>query len=703
MTRDASQPRYAPDVRWDVRIPVRDGLELSANLWLPVPLASGTQERFPVILEMIPYGKDSWRRNADVARGEWLAARGFALCRLDVRGTGSSPGIAMDEYTEAETRDGYDAVEWLAAQPWCNGNVGMWGISYGGFTAIQVAKLRPPHLRAILPMYATDDRYRDDVHVRGGCVTASEKSQYAVSQLGMNAMPPLPAFRGAGWRDEWRARLEQTPPWLFAWIREQTDGPYWRRGSLAPDYEALECAVFQVAGWSDSYVDPAFRIQERCTNATRRTLVGNWVHSFPDDAYPGPNLDWLHEMVRFFDRYLKGVANGWEDEPALSWFEHEWAEPEPFPREWPGRWRAAAAVPVPGVVTRSLHLGDRSLGEGAPGGAGLGDAGPGDAGLGDAELGDASPDGGIDAVPHRATVGTSGALSWGAGWHPNGLARDLRPDELRGLAYTSAPLEGPLSVIGIPEAVLHVSTMMPVATCVVRLSEVSPDGVSALVSTGVLNLTHRCSDAHPTPMEPDRVEEVRIPLRATGYRFSPGHRIRLTVLTGYWPVLWPSPLPGELRVHRGPAAPSRLELPVLPSDAPTPEPPAFRTGPAGLREVGTSEEDPPVWRITEDVINGTVAVTIGEGGASLLEDGSRVYSSERLVLTASDADPAHARLDSDVVYRWTGDGFDADIRASGTIASDEATFDVAVTLDVRLDGEAFFARRWSELIPRRLV
>ena len=299
---------------------------------------------------MIPYGKDNWRRNADVARGEWLAARGFALCRLDVRGTGSSPGVAEDEYTEAETRDGYDAVEWLAAQPWCNGNVGMWGISYGGFTSIQVAKLRPPHLRAILPMYATDDRYRDDVHVRGGCVTASEKSQYAVSQLGMNAMPALPAFRGSGWRDEWRARLEQTPPWLFSWIREQTDGPYWRRGSLAPDYDALECAVFQVAGWSDSYVDPAFRIQERCGNASVRTLVGNWVHSFPDDAYPGPNMNWYHELVRFFDRYLKGVENGWEREPAVVWFEHTWAEPVAFPVAWPGRWRAATALPVPGIA-----------------------------------------------------------------------------------------------------------------------------------------------------------------------------------------------------------------------------------------------------------------------------------------------------------------------------------------------------------------
>ena len=129
--RPASPPVHGVDTRWDVRIPVRDGLELSANLWLPIPRDDAPEERFPAILEMIPYGKDNWRRVADVGRGEWLAARGFALCRLDVRGTGSSPGIALDEYTARETQDGFDAVEWLAVQAWCNGRIGMWGISYG--------------------------------------------------------------------------------------------------------------------------------------------------------------------------------------------------------------------------------------------------------------------------------------------------------------------------------------------------------------------------------------------------------------------------------------------------------------------------------------------------------------------------------------------------------------------------------------------
>src|SRR6476646_5938273 len=246
--------RHAFRVIWDARIPTRDGIELSANIWVPEPVDGHPDERFAAILEMIPYGKDNWRRNADVARGEWLAARGYALCRVDVRGTGSSGGIALDEYTADETADGYEAVEWLAAQPWCSGAVGMWGISYGGFTSIQVAALRPPHLRAIVPIQGTDDRYLSDVHYIGGCVTASELSQYAVSQVAMNAMPPDPAFRGDGWRDEWLARLEATPPWLVEWLRRQTDGPYWRPGSLAPDYDGIDAAILSIGGWCDAYV-----------------------------------------------------------------------------------------------------------------------------------------------------------------------------------------------------------------------------------------------------------------------------------------------------------------------------------------------------------------------------------------------------------------------------------------------------------------
>jgi uncharacterized protein len=690
--RPAPEPTFDVHVDWDARIVVRDGTELSANIWRPAT-ADGA-DRFPAILEMIPYGKDNWRRNADTTRGEWFAARGFALCRLDVRGTGSSGGVALDEYTADETRDGYDAVEWLAEQPWCSGDVGMWGISYGGFTSIQVAMLRPPHLRAIVPVMATDDRYLDDVHYRGGCVTVSELSQYAVSQVAMNAMPPDAAFRGRTWREEWRERLDATPPWLFAWLRHQIDGPYWRQGSLAPDYDAIEVPIFNLGGWHDSYVDPAFRMQERCP-APSHTLVGNWVHSWPHSAYPGPNLDELHEIARFFDRHLNGVDNGWEREPAVVWYEHEYTPPVAFPASLPGRWRAASAYPHASTAVSAWYFGAGSLSV-------------------------AAGDGGVDPFRHRPTTGTRGPLSWGAGDAPNGLARDLRPDEVAGPTYTTEPLDAPLEVLGVPEVVVHLEVDAPVAMLAVRLSDVAPDGTSALVSGGVLNLTHRRSDTDPMPLQPGVVEEVRVPLRTAGYRWLPGHRIRVALSSSLWPVLWPAPYPATFRVHRGTATPSRLELPVVPpaggaGDVPVPP---FRTDPPDLAwptpeardGAGPARTDPAVWRIEEDVLDGSVTVRFHDGGEDIVPDGRRLYAAETIRMTAWDDDPARAELDADVVYRWQerdaardGELTLIEIRAVSQQRSTVSDFDLSVRLEVDVDGERFFERAWQETIARHLV
>jgi hypothetical protein len=723
--RAAPAPVHDVETRWDVRIPARDGLELSANLWLPAPRADAPRadapradapyERFPAILEMIPYGKDNWRRNADVARGEWLATRGYALCRLDVRGTGSSPGVALDEYTAVETTDGYDAVEWLAAQPWCTGAVAMWGISYGGFTAIQVAKLRPPHLRAIVPVMATDDRYRTDVHYVGGCVTASELSQYAVSQVAMNAMPPDPAFRGEGWRGEawraeWRQRLDLTPPWLFTWLHNQADGPYWRQGSLAPDYDAIEAAIFQIGGWTDSYVDAIFRMHERCT-APRRSLVGNWVHGLPDTAYPGPNVDWMSEMVCFLDGALgdgrpDNAANLPADEPAFTWFEREFTAPEPFPTAMNGRWRATSAFPHPAASTLELHL---AAGGGPLVGRLVTES--------EAAAAPAAP-ADVAAFPHRATWGTRSGLSWGSGHPPNGLARDLRPDESVVPTFTSDPVTEPLEILGLPEAVLHIAASAPVATVVVRLADVAPDGTSALVSAGVINLTHRRSHATPEPLEPGRVEEVRVPIRAAGYRWLRGHRVRISIGSGSWPILWPSPFPATLEIHHGGATRSRLVLPVVPPAGGPGDlaPPGYTT--AALTTGGGHDgdghggdaagpvaagEDPPTWRIDEDVIAGATTVHIHDGGWETLAEGRRIYAAETIRLTARDADPARAELDADVVYRWHEHAFETEIRARSRQSSTVDAFDLSVNLEVDLDGKRFFERHWEERIPRRLV
>ena len=437
----------------------------------------------------------------------------------------------------------------------------------------------------------------------------------------------------------------------------------------------------------DSYVDAALRMQAAC-RAPSRTIVGNWVHGLPSSATPGPNLDELHEIVRFFDRWLKGVPNGADEEPAITWFEREYAEPEPFPATWPGRWRAAGSFPHPAVEPRAwvfaggrLPLAGR-LSQGS----------------------EESP--GIDRYRHRPTVGTRAALSWGAGGPPNGLARDLRPDESLGPTYTSDPLDEALDIFGVPEAVLHLAASAPVATAVVRLTDVAPDGTSSQVTAGILNLTHRQSHVQPEPLEPGRVEEIRVTLRPAGYRFLAGHRIRVSVASSAWPVIWPSPDPAAFELWYGPATPSRLILPVVPSAGGPGDalPPAFKTSPPELLHVGAEgDADPPIWQVQEDVIDGTVMVTIHDGGEDLLEDGRRLYSAETLRLTAADPDPAHASLAADVVYRWHERTFTTEIRARSRQTSDAASFDLRVELEVDLDGEPFFRREWQESVPRQLA
>jgi uncharacterized protein len=669
--------RLGLDVRRDVRVPSRDGLTLSVNLFLP----RSATEPVPVVLNTDPYRKDDWSAAWDLTIAAYLAVRGYAYCRLDVRGTGSSDGIPLDEYTQAETVDGHDTVEWLAAQPWCTGAVGMWGLSYGGFTSIQVAATRPPHLRAIVAVQATDDRYTDDVHYVGGAMTVSELAQYAVSQVAMNALPALPSAWGDQWEQRWRERLDATPVWLFEWARQQRDGPYWRVGSLAPDYGRIEAATLLIGGWMDGYVDSAVRMQARCTSAAGlRTIIGPWVHGHAHSAYPGPNIDWLHELVRWFDRWLKGADNGADREPPLTWFHRDPTPPERFPKRLNGQWQATSAWPPGEPALGVFHLGPRSL--------------------------SASPtDPGSDTFAHRPTAGSrAGSLCWGSGHPPNGLAGDLRLEADAGPVYTTAPLEAPLDVLGFPVAVLHVAATQPVAYLVVRLGDVSPDGPVEQVCEGLLNLTHRESHEQPGPLASGQTYEVRVALRAAGYRFPAGHRVQLSIASSHWPVVWPSPGAGELSIRFGGDTPSRLELPLAPCGTALVPTPAFKDDPPALAEVGSDSSEPALWDARADAGAGTFTVDTHEGETSVLPDGrSTLYVGETLTMTASDRDPGSGSFENACEYRLDKDDRRIVVIADGTTRTDGAILDMSVGVKVELDGAPFFERHWHEAIARDLL
>ncbi len=456
-------------------IPMSDGARLAARLFLPDELPAA------VLLEALPYRMDDLTASYDSECRRLCEEGGFAVCRLDLRGTGSSTGIALDEYHPQEQADVCEAIAWLAAQEWSTGRVGMYGTSWGGFNSIQVAMERPPALGAIAPIYASDDRYTDDVHYMGGALKALDLVDWVLYMAACNVLPPVPEVFGDGWRDEWRRRIDGTEPWLLRWLEEQVDGPYWRHGSLRPRYERILCPTMIVAGWADGYTNIAFRALDglRCPH---RVLVGPWSHMSPATSVPGPHIDLVPELVRWFARWLRDERNGVDEEPPLVYFARRSTRPAPELPEVNGKWRAEPVWPP--ARLREVVL---------------------------------RPEGnGTDLVAVEGDVGTSAWISC-AGKPPWVLPDDQREDDARSLVYEWDA--GELELLGHPRVRLAVTAPAPVAYVSAKLCDLFPDGTSALVTRGILNLTHRNGHDAPEPVEPGVPIEVEIELEATSWIF----------------------------------------------------------------------------------------------------------------------------------------------------------------------------------------
>ncbi len=316
-----------------------DGTRLSATLYLPA--GAGPEQPTPCLLEALPYRKDdltsSYRPEYDELRDSY----GYAVCRLDLRGTGSSAGDAVDEYPAQEQLDLAEVIGWLAEQPWCSGAVGMFGTSYSGFNSLQMAAERPPALKAICAIYASDDRYTDDVHYMGGALKWLDLIDYCHYMTPMNALPPTPELWGDDWRAEWTRRFETFEPWLLTWMEHQRSDGYWAQGTLRPGYDRIQCPTMIVAGWADGYRNNTFRTIEALGRAgvPYRLLAGPWAHMSASSSLPGPRIDLVHEMARWWDRHLRGRANGVDEEPAATWFVRESTRPEPDLDTHNGHWR----------------------------------------------------------------------------------------------------------------------------------------------------------------------------------------------------------------------------------------------------------------------------------------------------------------------------------------------------------------------------
>jgi putative CocE/NonD family hydrolase len=578
-----------------------------------------------------------------------------------------------------EQTDGYDAIEWLAGQPYANGRVGMWGTSYGGFTSIQVAMHRPPHLKAIVPLYATDDRYTDDCHYTPG---GSMRMYYDVGTYGgnmvaMNALPPPPEETGPRWAEMWKSRLEKNEPYLLKWMHQQVDGAYWRGASLRPGYDRITCPVMLVGGWRDGYVDAMLRTYTKLT-VPKKLLIGPWVHTRPNISIPGPRIDYIHEMARFFAQHLRDEETGIMAEPPVTLYVQESHSPSRTLDVTPGHWRAERSFPAEGTEERTLYLG--------PGGT--------------LAVGSAPPPAGSHEYVYRPTVGTQNGY-WSAGGMSYYLAADQREDEAYSVCFTTEPLETDLRLLGWPKVVVHASSSATVAAFVAKLADVAPDGSSTLISSGALNATRRKSLREPEPLRPGAVYELAIPMPPTGWQLRRGHRLRLALSSSDFPNLWPTPEPARNRIYFGADRPSRVLLPVVPEPRlPAPE---FLPAPALWSPVKAFGEA-PTQQTLHDQITGTVTVINRRAGTTVLEENrGSLFGESTFRCTASDLDPAQASIVATHRYTLTREDGSCDVVAESSIRATASAFHIQIGLSVTKNGKVIFQKTWTVSEPRRLL
>lgn len=642
----------------DVGIVMPDGCRLSARIWMP---ADAEAEPVPAILEHLPYRK----RDGTIARDQlthpWFAGHGYASIRVDMRGNGDSEGLMEDEYSDQEWQDACAVIAWAAAQPWCSGTVGMMGISWGGFNALQVAALRPPALKAIVTLCSTTDRYADDIHYKGGCLLG-ENLGWGATMLSYSSRPPDPAIVGERWRAMWLERLENEPFLPALWHTHQTRGAYWKRGSVCEDYGAIEAAVLSIGGWHDGYRNTVSHLVEN-VSAPVKGIVGPWIHKYPHFAAPEPRIGFLQEALRWWDRWLKGVDNGAENDPAY----RAWLMDSVRPARWhstrPGRWIAEKAWPSPSIEHREIALR-------LPGGRPALVASPQDCGLAGGEY-------------FPFTFGPE-------------LPGDQRDDDARSLCLDIDVQAEPLDIVGAPRLRIAVASDRPQANAVVRLCDVHPDGASELIAWGVLNLTHRTSHEFPQPLVPGEAIEATVVLDQCAYRVPAGHRLRIAVSTAYWPMLWPSPEPVGLTLSE-----ASLILPVRPTAGgdewtfPAPEGAApWRT--EALRKTASS-------RIAErNQATGVVTLTIADdfGEVRDLEHGLVHGSAVRETWTIAPDDPLSAFVEIAWTQTFSRDGWSVRTETTASMRADRDNFHLRGTIRALEEGTTVFERDFAESRPR---
>lgn len=652
-----------------VFITMSDGTRLAATIWLP---EDAEAKPVPAILELIPYRRRDGTVFRDMKMHPYVAGHGFACCRVDIRGSGDSEGILPDEYTAQEQDDACEIIAWLAAQPWCSGAVGMTGISWGGFNALQVAAKQPPALKAIIALCCSDDRYADDVHYYGGNLL-TEDGMWASFILGMGGLPPDPQIVGDKWRDMWRERLEATACWSDTWLRHQRRDAYWKFGSVCEDFSRIRIPVYAISGWDDTYFNAVPRLLAGLSGP-RKGLIGPWTHAYPFIGDPGPAIHYLKEAIRWWQHWLEGTDTGIMDEPAYTVLIKDPHRPAHFYPNHPGRWVREPSWPSPNVSDKLLYLNAGRLEN------------------------TAQPDETM-LLRSPVTAGRDCGRYGGYGGTVPDMAGDQRREDGLGLCFDTSPITEDFDLLGAPAVTLELRSDAPQATIIARLCEVWPDGISTLVTWGALNLSQRHSREHPEPVVPGELVKARLELNHCGRRFGRGNRLRLVLSNQHWPVLWPAPTMPTFTVEPGACS---LSLPVRKPQADD-----------GVLEFEDAEISPPVPMVEMESEEHKRQLLIDVGTRretlTLFSNHGRQHLTDRAIETwakvsdrmeITEDDPLSAKLDTGWVLGFKSADCDVETTSRVVVTSTEAKFRLQWRLEAREKGEMVFEREGDAWIDR---
>jgi uncharacterized protein len=668
MTADRAQAMPPmPPPEFEAVVDAADGVGLSVSIRMPPPDPAGG--RFPVVLDCHPYRKDDLFSRYGQALYQYFNDRGFATARLDVRGTGRSRGtVPACEYSDTEISDCVAVIDWLARQPWSNGSVGMWGISWSAINTLLVAARRPAPLKACIAIHPSEELFARDIHYIDGLL---HYDLYELSIDLLNGITPGPDFP---LDEELLADRFDQPPWMASVLQHQSNDGYWRNRSLAPRCDRIGCPVFLVGGWYDGYHESVFKLLDTLTVPVQ-ACVGPWTHVIPNMGGPGEPVDWLAQAAEWWDRWLRA-----DDAPAaptpgqpqrrVQLYTRDWHAPAADDTAVTGSWRTIDEWPVPGMQELHLTLGGGKL-RADPAGHGqtAQDTAAGQSG---------EPE--IVSVDSPPWIGNEVGHWWGD------LADDQSPLDAECVTFDSPPLTDAIEVLGAPVLRLAIESL-PGAHLFARLEDVAPDGRVTLVTGAGTTAGHGKS----TPAERE------LALHWTSWRFEASHQVRLTLSTALWPMFWPAARTGPVNIHLD-GTDACLILPIPPSGWGTSE--ALPVPTPAQQPPGAWSRPTPHWELERG--DRGARLTWATAGSSELGFGT-MTSSQRLVFSVTGTPDTEASAMGEAAMTVGLGDHELTWRIDTRLDSAGDRYDFSFRRQLTKDGELIRQRSWRYGIPRSVT